>query len=378
MFSQTLAIIRNTFFESIRQPIMLVVLAIATIALIFCNLLSGFTMSDDQRMMIDLGLSTVFLCGALLAAFIATNVLNREIENYTALTVISKPVPRTIFVLGKYLGTAAALVLATIYMAFVFLLVEMHGVLQTVREPIHVPVIVFGIGAVFFGMGAALWCNYFYGKVFSSSAICFITPLLALAYFFSLMFDQQFHAHSIAGAFKFQLWLALTAILMAILVLTAIAIAASTRLGQVMTLCVTLGAFMVGMLSNWIFGRKLKAMEGLWMERASIEGLTDIITRTRVVELTSGEVNEIPEQIEQASVPLSSMANGLGERIEYGLYWIGYAILPNFQMFWLSDGVTQGHVIPIEYVGLALIYGPLYILATLCIAVILFQRREVG
>lgn len=357
---------------------MLVVLAIATIALVFCNLLSGFTMEDDQRMMIDLGLSTVFLCGALLAAFIATNVLNREIENFTALTVISKPVPRAIFVLGKYLGAAAALVLATIYLAFVFLLVEMHEVQQTVRDPIHVPVIIFGIGAVFIGMGAALWCNYFYGKVFSSSALCFITPLLALAYFFALMFDPQFNTQSLVEAFDLQLWLALIAILMAILVLTAIAIAASTRLGQVMTLCVTLGAFMIGMLSNHFIGQKMKAMNDTWLERASIQGLTETITRTRVVELTSGEINPITEEIEQATVPLIFMADGLFERLEYVMYWIGYAILPNFQMFWLSDGVTQGHVIPLEYVALTFIYGPLYILATLCIAVILFQRREVG
>ncbi|MCZ6543854.1 MAG: ABC transporter permease, partial [Planctomycetota bacterium] len=125
MFGQTLAIIRNTFFESIRQPIMLVVLVVATIALIFSNLLAGFTMEDDQRMMIDLGLSTIMLCGTLLAAFIATNVLNREIENRTVLTVISKPVSRPVFVLGKYLGVAGALALAMVYMSLVFLLVEM-------------------------------------------------------------------------------------------------------------------------------------------------------------------------------------------------------------------------------------------------------------
>ena len=65
------------------------------------NLLAGFTMEDDQRMMIDLGLSTILLCGTLLAAFIATNVLNREIQNRTVLTVISKPVSRPVFVLGK-------------------------------------------------------------------------------------------------------------------------------------------------------------------------------------------------------------------------------------------------------------------------------------
>src|SRR5688572_27041318 len=144
MFEQTLAIVRNTFLESVRQPIMLVVLFAATIALIMCIPLSAFTMEDDQRMLIDIGLATVFLCGTLLSAFIATNVLGQEIENRTALTVISKPVSRPVFVIGKYFGVAAALTLATIYMSFVFLLMEQHKVLQTARDPIHAPVVVFG------------------------------------------------------------------------------------------------------------------------------------------------------------------------------------------------------------------------------------------
>src|SRR5262245_14732314 len=236
MFQQTFAIIRNTFLESIRQPIMLVVLVVATILIVLANPLSAFTMQNDQRMYIDIGLATVFMCGALLAAFIATNVLGREIENRTALTVISKPVSRPLFVLGKYLGVAGALTLATAYMSFVFLLVEQHTVLQTVRDPIHVPVIVFGASAGIIGLAIGVWCNFFYNKVFSSTVICITTPLAGLAYLFSLMFRWDFSLQPINQGFKPQLWLALAALLVAILVLTAIAVAASTRLGQVMTL----------------------------------------------------------------------------------------------------------------------------------------------
>ena len=81
MIEQLLAIARNTFFESIRQPIVLVVLLIATVLLVLSNPLSAFTMADDQHMFIDIGMATVFLFGALLAAFVATSVLVREIEN---------------------------------------------------------------------------------------------------------------------------------------------------------------------------------------------------------------------------------------------------------------------------------------------------------
>ncbi|MHC4083353.1 MAG: ABC transporter permease [Planctomycetota bacterium] len=378
MIGQTLAIIRNTFFESIRQPIMLVILVAATLGLIFSNLLAGFTMEDDQRMMTDLGLSTVFLCGALLAAFIATNVLNREIENRTVLTVIAKPVSRPLFVVGKFLGVAGALALATIYMGCVFLLVEMHGVLQTVRDPIHQPVLVFGIGAGVLGLVVGVWCNYFYGMVFSSTVIVVTTPLAALAYVLCLLFDHDFSLQPMSAAFNGQLLVALTAITMGILVLTAIAIAASTRLGQVLTLFVTLVIFVLGMLSDWFFGRQIARVNALWLERANTQGLTEMSQQTRTIELATGEIEHVEVQLEVPTVPLSQMADGWPERFEHAVYSVGYAILPNFQSFWFSDALTQGHLIPAAMLGQVLLYGLFYIVVAMCLAVILFQRREVG
>jgi len=379
MLEQTLAIVRNTFFESIRQPIVLVVLVIATIFLVLSNPLAAFTMEDDQRMMIDIGMATVFLCGALLAAFVATGVLTREIENKTALTVISKPVSRPLFVIGKFLGVAGALILSTLYMSFVFLLVELHTVLETVRDPIHVPVIAFGVGAAVIGLAASIWCNYFYGKVFASTAICIMTPLVALAYFFSLLFNYKFEPQPIGTDFKPDLWLGLFSLMIAILVLTAIAIAASARLGQVMTLCATLGVFLLGLLSDWIIGRPIKNLEGLWLERASAAGLTEEIEVIKSFTLATGEVQtaRTPEIQEVATVSLTTMAQGW-ERLEYGIFWVFYSVLPNFQVLWLSDALTQGHKIPLAHVGLTALYGLLYIGVALSLAVILFQRREVG
>jgi ABC-2 type transport system permease protein len=378
MFGQTLAIIRNTFFESIRQPITLVILAVATIGVIFSNLLAGFTMEDDQRMMVDLGLSTVFICGALLAAFIATNVLNREIQNKTVLTVIAKPVSRPLFVLGKFLGVAGAIVLASVYMSCVFLLVEMHGVLQTVRDPVNQPVLVFGIGAAVLGLAVGVWCNYFYGMVFSSTVIVVTTPLAALAYVLCLMFSHDFSVQPMSTAFKGQLIVALVAITMALIVLTAIAIAASTRLGQVMTLCVTLGVFFFGLLSDWLFGRQLERIDAVWLERAKGLGLTETVDQVRTIALTTGEIEHPVTQIQVATVPLSHMAHGWGERFEHALCSVGYAVLPNFESFWFSDALTQGHVIPLALLGRVVLYGVLYTIVALCVAVVLFQRREVG
>jgi len=379
MLQQLFAIIRNTFFESIRQPIMTVILLAVTVVLVLSNPLSAFTMDDDQRMLVDIGMATVFLSGALLAAFVATGVLTREIENRTALTVISKPVGRPLFIIGKFLGVAGALLLATLYMSFVFLLVEMHSVLQTVRDPVHVPVIVFGVGAAAIGVGAAIWCNFFYGKVFSSTVLCFTTPLLALAYLFSLKFNHDFTLQPLRTAFKPELWAGLFAMSVAIVMLTAIAIAASARLGQVMTLCVTLGTFVFGLLSDWILGRPLQRIEGRWLDRAAAEGLTERVEVYRSFMLNSGEVQTAttPTVTEVATVPLADMAEG-GERLAHMGLAFGRAIVPNFQVLWLSDAITQDHRIPFSYLAMTTVYGVLYMGIALGLAVILFQRREVG
>lgn len=379
MFQQLFAIARNTFFESIRQPIMLVILVAAMVMIVLSNPLSAFTMDENQRMLIDIGLATVFLAGAVLAAFVATNVLGREIENRTALTVISKPVNRPIFVVGKFLGVTAAMIIAALCMTFTFMLVELHSVIETVRDPIHLPVVLFGVGGVLLGIAAAAWCNYFYGTVFSSSVICFVTPLLFLAYLLALNFGPEFESRPFLQNFKDQIWLAVIGIMVAIVVLCSIAVAVSTRLGQLMTLVVTVGLFMLGLLSDWIFGRNISRIEENWLTLARNQGLTTQEERTRVMQWAGGEIEETTKIIDVPTVPLLDIPGVTnGEIAEWTFSWIGYSVLPNFQVLWLSDALTQNLVIPGDYLVDSIIYGGLYTIAILGIGIFLFQRREIG
>ena len=342
MFGQTLAIARNTFAESIRQPIVLVMLVIATLLIVLSNPFAAFTMQDDQRMFIDIGLSTVFMSSILLAAFIATNVVNREIENRTVLTVVSKPVSRVIFIVGKYLGVSAALLLSIVFLAFVFMLVERHGPLQTTAAPYHYPVLVFGIGAVAIGLAVGTWSNYFYDKAFTSSTILAATPLVGLAYLHSLFFSDDWTPVSMAESFEANIWLAIGAMTVAVLILTAIAVAASTRLGQVLTVAVTIGVFLLGMLSDWLFGRQIAALSETF-QRLQITGF----------------------QFD-------------GQHLLYLFCKVMYAVVPNFQVFWLADALTQRNDIPLSYIASIVPYGALYVVVALALAVALFQRREVG
>ena len=340
---QLFAIVRNTFLECIRQPLTLVVVLAALLLVVLSNQFSAFTMSDDQRMYVDLGLSTVFMAGALLAAFLATSVVDQEIANKTVLMVVSKPVARATFVLGKYFGVTLALLASMALPAMAFLLMEVHGVMQTAATPVRWPVVVLGVSAASLTLIAAAWCNFFYGKSFAAIMISLGGPLLLVAYVLSLFFDPAWGSIPASEDFRPELLVSLLLMFVALCVLSAVSIAASTRLGQVLTIGVTLGVLVIGLLSDWIFGRRIQALEQLVAIRESAH--------------------------ESA---LNADAVGL-----FGCK-VAYAVIPNFQVFWVVDAVNQNQMIPFDYLAYVLPYGMLMVAAILALAVALFQRREVG
>ena len=95
---------------------------------------------------------------------------------------------------------------------------------------------------------------------------------------------------------------------------TAIAIAASTRLGQVLTLLITCGFFLLGLLSDWIFARPAAAI---------------MAAATKNMPAPEDGAEAVPVVLEG------------GERIQYALLNFGHMITPNFQIFWLADAVNQ-------------------------------------
>lgn len=263
MFTQLLAIARNTFVESVRQPIYFVLLMAGLVLQCFNVLLSAYSMgysdsaevSADDKLLLDMGLATVFVIATLLAALICTAVLSREIENKTALTVISKPVGRPVFVIGKYLGSTGAIVLAT-FVQLIFLQFALRQeVMSTASDHLDLVVLTFLSAAILLGVGIGAWGNYYYGWVFSSTAVYVMTPALLIGLILTFLISADWELQPITTDFKPQVTLGSLTLLLSIPVISAVALAASTRLGQVMTITVCLGVFLLGLLSNYFFGR---------------------------------------------------------------------------------------------------------------------------
>jgi len=261
---QMLTIARNTFVESVRQPVYFILIMVSGIFQVFNVWGSAYSMgytesaevSGDNKLLLDVGLATIFVCGTLLAAFISTAVISREIENKTVLTVVSKPISRMAVVLGKYLGVAAAITIAAVTMVMFLQMAIRHGVLSTAADEVDVPVVLACLGGVGLAVGAAIWCNFFYGWVFTQTATMLLCPFMIVAWLLIMPVNKHWALQPLLTDFKPQVTLACVSVIFALLVLTSISTAASARLGQVMTIVVCSGLFVFGLLSNHFVGSR--------------------------------------------------------------------------------------------------------------------------
>ncbi len=325
MIQRLYTVALNTFVETIRQPIYGVIL-MGTFALLVLNVsLAAFTLDDDDKLLLDLGLSTLLLSGLFLSAFSASEVLHREIEDKTVLTVISKPVSRPLFILGKFFGLLGALLVAYYLTFLVFVLAQRHGVMQNTSDPWDAPVLVFGVGSLVLSLCLAAFANFFYGKDFPTTWIATLAPMLTAGVLLVAKLDEQwevipFGSNSVGG----QVLIAAYLVLLMVVVTTAVALAAATRFGQLMTLVICLAVLGVGVVDDYALG-----------------------------------------QHQETSLAAK----------------IAYRALPNMGPFWVIDGLyaeSEATMITLRYVVYVTCYAALLTTGILSIAVAAFQKREVG
>lgn len=118
-------IARATTKEAIRQPLFILLLLISGAVLALNTIMPFFTLEDDVKMLKECGLATLLIAGALMAVWTAGTSITSEIEGKTAMTLLSKPINRRQFLVGKYLGIVQTviwlfLVLTLIFSACIF------------------------------------------------------------------------------------------------------------------------------------------------------------------------------------------------------------------------------------------------------------------
>lgn len=101
---QVWAIAKNTFRESVRSRVFYILLAFAVSLLVFSYVLGFLAAGVIRKMVLDVGLSTIAYFSALTAIFVGIGLVYQEVERKTIYNILSKPVSRTRFIVGRYLG----------------------------------------------------------------------------------------------------------------------------------------------------------------------------------------------------------------------------------------------------------------------------------
>jgi hypothetical protein len=114
------AVAYAAFREGVRQPLFWVLFAFGLLALIVSPIVPYFTFGEDLVMVKDLGFDTMMLVAALFGTLAASQSISEEIEGRTAVTLMSKPVSRRQFLLGKFLGILLASLLLFALLGWLF------------------------------------------------------------------------------------------------------------------------------------------------------------------------------------------------------------------------------------------------------------------
>ncbi len=119
--TRTWAIAHNVFRETIRDRILYLVLLYIAILTIGNLMLPELALGNQSKITLDLGLAGVGLLGLVIAVFLGSNLVNKELEKRTIYVLIAKPMTRAEFILGKHLGLSAVLSVLVLLMGLILL-----------------------------------------------------------------------------------------------------------------------------------------------------------------------------------------------------------------------------------------------------------------
>jgi ABC-type transport system involved in multi-copper enzyme maturation permease subunit len=325
LLSSFWAITKNSFIEIIRQPVYGILLLAGLVLIGLSPPITMFSMAADESLMVDMGLATIFLLGLVVAVLSATQVVSREIESQTVGAIISKPIGRFAFVLGKFASVSLAMAVCCYVLTIMLLTVLRIGVPSAATWAPDGPAFAAALAPLLLAVAFGIYSNYFYRWNFTSTAILLALPLYTIAFGALLIVNGGFEFEPFPKVFAerhaWQVARAALLVFMGVWVLSSVAVMVSTRLNVVMNVIICLTVFFVGTISQYLFGR---FADTFWPA------------------------------------------------------WLALRAIPSFYVFWVGDQlVAEVPYIPMPYIGAAAAYSIGFSAAMVLLAAFLFERREV-
>jgi ABC-type transport system involved in multi-copper enzyme maturation permease subunit len=128
------AIARTTAKEAMSQPLFYVLLTIGVFSLVLFPFVPYHTLGEDIKMVKEEGLTLIMILSIILALWTASGSIAEEIEGRTALTLLSKPVGRRQFIIGKFLGILIPVAIMFVVLGAIFLSTVSFKAVYDARE----------------------------------------------------------------------------------------------------------------------------------------------------------------------------------------------------------------------------------------------------
>jgi len=266
------AVAATTTKEAIGQPVFAVALVAGAILLVLFIVIPYNTFGEDVKMLKDSGLTLIKVLALLVVVWTASVAVAEEIEGRTALTVLSKPLTRPQFILGKFAGLALVALLVFLILGSVLMATTSLKVVYDARESSKVD---------------PLWRD-------CADEMITVVPGLVLS-------------------------------LLETVLLAAVSLAVSTRLGMIPNLLICFTVYALGHLVPLIV---------------------------------------------QSSVGKFAIVRFVGQLFA--------TLLPVLEHFTIEAAVVGGVPVPWSYLGWAALYAGLYSAVALLVALVLFQNRDLA
>jgi hypothetical protein len=314
-----------TVLEVVRQPICLLLVTTCVLLMALASA-QAHQFGEDGKFARDSALSIQFVFGLLVAGYGASTALTRELRSGTASAVLTKPVERDTFFLAKFLGVTAVILLFSACAIPAVLLCEKAAPKLYVMDRLALGTLILAPLVAYVVAGAA---NYFLRWQFASTAFWLLIGIMLAGIGLSAtLYDPDSAIRVVRGqmvfvnaAIQWRLIPAGLLITVALIVLAGIALALATRVQTVPVLVGCAAILLLGLLSDYLFGR---------------------------------------------SADTSVLAH------------VAYRVIPNWQHFWLTDALTHGGSISWKYLGLATAYALACLSVVLGIGVLSFSQKEIS
>jgi len=106
----------NTFKEAIRNHILYNLLIFALLIIGGSTIIGNLTIGQGEKVITDIGLASISIFGVLIAIFVGIGLVYKEIDRKTIYNILSKPIRKSEFLLGKYIGLLMTLAINVVLM----------------------------------------------------------------------------------------------------------------------------------------------------------------------------------------------------------------------------------------------------------------------